>query len=157
MKKVYLNLTNGLEFIKNYPDAHFIRIQSSHCESQAYNTMLMQLDSDFLMRLAIGDEITIIDAGENRKWPKALRTGVLVITYILERIWFDRRIECYPISKETLNRIFESLDDNTRIKLKYFKKFLLIDKVNICIEGHNTKNDGKYEYYKEMLINFKNE
>jgi hypothetical protein len=52
-KKYFLNLTNGIEALRRYnislKDINFIRIQSTHLENEAFDKILLTLDSNFLM------------------------------------------------------------------------------------------------------------
>ena len=45
-------------------------------------------------------------------------------------------------------------NENTFKKLKYLKKFLNTDSINITTIGKNTTHDSDYKYYKEILIKY---
>lgn len=55
--KYYINLTNGIEFLKpewkckNY---NYIRIRSTLCERKDFNAILDNLDYNFLLDIATG-------------------------------------------------------------------------------------------------------
>lgn len=158
MKTIYyLNMTNGLEMINHYPDPHFIRIQSSHIESKAYDTLFMQLDSDFLMNLALGNCCVVIDASQKDRIPKSIRIGLPIIKYVLYRCWVSEEPLCVPLSKtlmnpEYLESIYNSLSYATKTKLKYFRKFLLTRNLDIMSYSHVTKNDGKYDVFRKLML-----
>lgn len=163
MKTIYyLNLTNGLEMINQYPNPHFIRIQSSHIEAKAYDTLFMQLDSDFLMNLALGNRCVVIDASQKDRLPKSIRVGIPIIEYVLNKNWFNTEISCVSlkgtgktivIHEGYLNVVYNSLKSATKAKLRYFKKFLFTDEVIIEYKSHVTKNDGNYVFFKELMKN----
>jgi len=144
--KIYLNLTNGIEAIEYFPNSTFIRIQSSHCESKAYNRMLMQLSDDFLMNLALGNRVVVIDGSVNPRHPKSLRCGLKVIKAVLRWIWFKE-----PIVDEFHRGVYKKLDQVTRTKLKYFRKFLQTDKLRLLALSFQTKRNGDYRYYSGMF------
>lgn len=143
---VYLNLTNGIEAIGFFPNSRFIRIQSSHCESKAYNTLLMQLSDDFLFNLSQGRRIIIIDGGVNQKYPKAIRQGIEVVLDCLNYAWFDE-----PILDESYRQIWGSLDQVTKTRLRYYKKLLNTDRLYLLPLGFETTKDGNYAYYADKL------
>lgn len=143
---IYLNLTNGIEAADFFPNARHIRIQSSHCESKAYNTLLMQLSDDFLFNLSQGRKIVIIDGGVNQKYPKAIRQGTDIILGCLNYVWFDK-----PIQDEFHKRVWKSLDKTTKTKLRYYKKLLNTNKLFLLPLGFKTTKDGNYAYYSNKL------
>ena len=143
---IYLNLTNGIEAIGFFPNSRFIRIQSSHCESKAYNTLLMQLSDDFLFNLSQGKRIVLIDGGVNHNYPKALRQGVDVITNCLNYAWFNKSIQ-----DEFYKNVWRSLDKVTKTRLRYYKKLLNADKLYLLPLGFRTTRDGNYDYYSGKL------
>ena len=52
MKRYYLNLTNGIEFLDNpdfNEDYRFVRIQSTVCERHLWDKLLSDLDYNFLL------------------------------------------------------------------------------------------------------------
>ena len=150
---VYLNLTNGIEFINDYTNARFLRIQSSHCESRAYNELVKQLDSDFLFNLAIGNKCIVVDASNGFRIAKSLRTGLNVIYYLLQRAWFDKIVKLKGFDDMFLNRVYCSLDKNCKNKLHYFQKFCLEDSINLCFYNYKTTKDGDYDFYRGKVLN----
>ncbi len=147
--KHYLNLTNGMEYINEVKNWSFIRIQSSHCESHSYDRMFQQLDSDFLMNLAIGNVCIVYDKSNKTRIPKALSRGVEIIRYVLNKIWFDRRVPTKDVKYH--NKVLRSLQEPTKTKLKYFRKFLLTEEIHLLIKYDRTTHDGDYPYYKRFI------
>lgn len=154
--KIYLNLTNGLEALKFFPEASFIRIQSSHVEGKAYEAIMSQLSDDFLMNLALGNNCVIIDGSVHPKGSKAIRNGLEMVLSILNHYWFDT-----DYKDEFTNKVLESLRESTRNKIKYYSKFLLTKQLNVLPLSFRTNKDGDYEYYKRLcashfgnLVNF---
>jgi len=147
---IYINLTNGLEVLHQYPDARFIRIQSSHCEAKAYNDLFMTLDADLLFNLALGNHCHIIDGGRVRE-PKALRVGLPIVWYILRRVWFNEKMPApWPAGDDYYDRVYRGLDKKVKARLRYFKKFLLTDRTDIQLSWSwvKTTRDGDYEYWQ---------
>ena len=87
MIKNYINLTNGVEAIQEYSlqDYAFIRIQSTICEQHLWDRLFLDLDYDFLMNVALGNECRIYDYGTNKPIPRALYQGVALIKYVLQK------------------------------------------------------------------------
>ncbi|MGB9847964.1 MAG: hypothetical protein ACP5IX_00415 [Patescibacteria group bacterium] len=151
----FYNLTNGLEIvdISKYP--HITRIQSSHIEGKHWNHLFAQLSDELLFYLAIGKECVIVDASPKPIRSSLARIGIPVIVYILSRIWFHKKIEPQTFDKRYLESVYRSLTRSTKNKLKYYRKFLLTDRIRLkCFIGF-TKNDGKYHIFKKKIQNQK--
>lgn len=158
MKRYYLNLTNGIEFLEN-PDFNkeykFVRIQSSTCERHLWNKLLLDLDYNFLLDLALGNEVVICDTSPRKDISRALYQGVEFIRFVLYKYWFGKEI-CPYVRGINCNSYFQKeynkIEDETFKKLKYLKKFLNTDELKITCISFNTKHDGDYDYYKNVLI-----
>lgn len=168
---IYLNLTNGIEYLKDwelhecdrkllYPFTplgivRFVRIQSTQCEQKNWDMVIQDLDNDFLLNLALGRHIEVIDYSNHKnKASRAIAQGIQFIKYVLERRWFDREI--IPVvwnykCDEYFSEIYKRLDKRTFKKIDYFKKFLLSDSVHLVGRSYTTDKDGKYDFYKEVL------
>ncbi len=147
----FYNLTNGLENapIKNHP--HFIRIQSSHIEGNHWNQLFYKLSDELLFYLAIGEECIIVDGSPHPLKSKIATKAIPVISYVLNRIWFGQKNSYPPYPDEYLNTIYRSLKPNVKKKLKYYRKFLLTDRINLhCFISRTTK-DGQYEWFKKLI------
>lgn len=147
----FYNLTNGLEIadIKKYP--HFTRIQSSHIEGKAWNHLFEQLSDELLFYLAIGEECVIVDASTKPLRSSIARIGIPVIIYVLSRIWLKEKPKLEMFDVKYLEKIYRSLNRSTRNKLKYYRKFLLTNKIRLnCFVGF-TKRDGKYNFFKKRI------
>lgn len=95
----FINLTNGVEalsalqWLKSEEELRFTRIQSSHCESSAYNKMLAQADNELLFALACGRNCYVYDFASRSKLsgvPRALYLGVQFIKWSLAYLWFSK-------------------------------------------------------------------
>ena len=161
MKKMFINLTNGIEYLKGNDipsDVSFIRIQSTHCEQKHWDSVFEDLDNNFLMNLALGNECTVIDYGSRSDsgMSKAMSHGIPLIEYVLNRLWFDK--DTIPFVKvmnvhDYFNSVFDDLMliRPLKAKLTYFKKFLKTDKLNIIVQSQKTTMDGKYDDYAIIL------
>jgi len=158
MIKYYLNLTNGIEFLDNpdfNEDYRFVRIQSTTCERHLWNKLLSDLDYNFLLDLALGNEVVICDTSPHKTISRALYQGVEFIKFVLYKVWFNKNVIPYVKGKEC-NKYFQNqyktLDNKTLNKLKYLRKFLNTDEIKITCMSFNTKHDGDYNYYRNVLI-----
>ena len=61
MDKHFINLTNGIEAIPFLDNYEFVRIPSTYCEAKAWDKLMLSLDSNFLMNLAVGNTCIIYD------------------------------------------------------------------------------------------------
>lgn len=150
MKKIYLNLTTGIEKIEEYPTARITRIQSSHIESKAYNYLLYGLSDDLLFSLATGHECIIIDGSSNRS-SKVIRIFIPVFSYIINRLWFRRFIYPHKMNKEFLEKIYKSLSRKTKKKIRYFSKFINTNSIDLKGVSFKTFHDGDYGFYSKLF------
>lgn len=89
----YINLTNGIEAIPILSEGyHFIRIQSTQCEQKHWDRVIQELDYDFLINAALGNECVIYDYGARKPNARAMYQGVEFIKYVLHRRWLGARI-----------------------------------------------------------------
>lgn len=152
---IYLNLTNGLEFLEQGPmNIKFVRIQSTKCEQKDWSFIIEDLDYQFLFDLALGKNITIIDYSARKENARAVYQGLEWIKYVLNRRWFDKIT--IPYVKEHnvsgyFNEMYNNLSKRSKKKLDYVKKFLIVNEINLEGICHNTKLDSNYEKYKEIL------
>ena len=101
----FINLTNGVEALPHIsaivsPDElRFTRIQSSHCESSAYNKLLASLDTELLFSLACGRACYVYDFGSRNKSrgvPRALFLGLQFVKWSLSYLWFKGEQDMIP-------------------------------------------------------------
>lgn len=156
----FINLTNGVEAIKRYnlKEYQFIRIQSSQVERHCWEKILLNMDDNFLMNLALGNICNIFDYSANKEMPRALYQGVAFLEFVLERRWFGRNTPMRIRNLVARDTFYDEVYDRIRLnkdvkkKLDYFKKFLNTDKLLIVLHYGNTELDGMYDEYKKILV-----
>lgn len=157
-KKIYINLTNGIEALDGYGigpgEVSFIRIQSSHCESHKYDLILMEIDHNFLMHLALGYECVVYDFGANADKPKAVYHGLEWIRFVLNKRWLDKTD--IPVVKDKIvtqhfEREYKKIDKRTKKRLDYYKKYLFTDEIKITGVTGPTVHDNDPDFYREIL------
>ena len=157
---IYINLTNGVEALVDFigEEVRFMRLQSTLLEQGFLEKFLMELDYDFLMNLAIGNHCVIYDF--TSRWKdrpsRAIWQGLPWIDYALNRCWFNQEIECDRRMDKHFKTVYNGLDKRTKRKLKYFRKFLLTDRLYYSSKCEQTENDGNDEFYKEVVDQWKN-
>jgi hypothetical protein len=162
MRINYINLTNGIEAIPAIPNGYrFVRIQSTMCEQHNCDRIIQDLDYDFLMNIAIGNECYIYDYGTNKPIPRAIYQGVEFLKYVLYKRWLDKEYlsNCNRKSGSDIRRdsnsYFEScymgLDKRTKKKLDYFKPYVT-GQINIFTITGSTIHDNDKKYYREILL-----
>lgn len=153
----YLNLTNGIEFIPricSYTTFKFIRIQSTACEQKRWDFILQELDYNFLLDLALGEEVVVIDYGANKPVPRACYQGIEWVKYALNKCWFGKEEKAIVRGYDSTNyfrECYAKLDKRTLKKLEYFKKFLMTSELHLEYKTKSTDKDGDYDYYKDIL------
>jgi hypothetical protein len=157
MLKVYHNLSTGLEFINNSNrEINIIRIQSTLLEQSHYDNIIKELDYKFLLDLAVGNEVLIID-GSVSIVSRAIWQGVPWITYVLRRMWLkefpqDITVKNYNMTKYFSER-FKELSKDSKNKIRYTRKYLNTTKINLITQPLLCELDGKDKgVYKANLI-----
>lgn len=159
-RKIFINLTNGIEALENYDflneNISFIRILSTHCERSNFERILENLDSNFLLHLALGYECIVYDYAANCEVSKAINVGLEWIRYVTNLRWLDNK-NYRPIIKnvdvgEHFWKHYKDLKRPTKNKIDYFKKYLNTDKVILYGVSTQSKYDNKYDKFKEILI-----
>ena len=152
---IYINLTNGIEYLKNIDfKPKFIRIQSTKCEQKDWNFIIEDLDYQFLFDLALGKPVTVIDYSAKKEETRAVYQGVSWIKYVLNRYWLDKHETPFVKNCNVLdyyNSMYNLLSERSKKKLDYVKKFLTTSE--IYLEGYceSTKLDSNYAEYKNIL------
>ena len=168
-KIIAYNLTNGIEGIKkwnhlfeNNPPV-FVRIQSSQCEAKNWMKILEGLDNNFLMYLALGFKVFIVDGSQRKDIPRAIYQGLPWIKFALTKRWFNK-IDTPIVKKANVidyfsheyDKIFLFNQDSRKTDLKkrldYFKPFLISDKIELSGLSFSTENDGDKIFYKQELV-----
>ena len=160
MIKRYINLTNGIEAIPTIDGEYsFIRIQSTACEQKLWDRLILDLDYDFLMNAALGNQCLIYDFGAKKVVPRAVYQGVKFIIFVLEKHWYGRTVTTY-VSRgsrtghdvtEYFNKMYSYLSKETLKKLDYFKPFLCGNYINIGWITDSTEHDGDKLYYSSIV------
>ena len=156
MVKFYLNLTNGIEALEKqgFRDGGFIRIQSTACEQGRWDFILQELDYNFLMDIALGNNVCVVDFGANKEVPRALYQGVAFIKYVLNRRWLNTIIQPTVRGNDCakyFDECYRNLDKRTLKKIDYFRKFVKTKEIEIFRVSAPTDKDGNYEYYRDLL------
>lgn len=158
-KKVYnfINLTTGLEWmdILDIGLFHgFVRLQSSHLETKQFERFLQEFDNNILMLLALGKTVCIWDCTSRKMKGNASRAcwqGVSWVNYALDRAWFKRE-SIYAFGMHVcFKEKYSQLSRPTLKRLKYFRKFLQTDEINLGYECKVSDHDGDYEYFQGVV------
>lgn len=151
---IYLNLTNGIEYLKQFNNVRYIRIQSTACEQKRWEYILSQISDDFLLNLAIGKMIIVFDTSARKEVSRALYQGLEFIKWVIYKEWFDidykadvKGYNCQQYFEEQ----YRTIDKTIKKKYKYFRKFLLCDRINLEYICKQSGLDGNYEEYATIL------
>lgn len=169
-------MTNGVEYIDRsqgrttkFDQVSFVRIQSTTIERKNWVKLFSDLDHNFLLNLALGEVCVLIDGGANKKYSKTLYYGVPLITYVLNRLWYnienpyrfcrgDIQKKIFDV-KDYYNHVYEELfkfnstkeKERIKEKLRYYTKFLDGNEVLLAPMGFSTCHDGDFRYYRDIL------
>jgi len=160
---IYINLTAGIEALINFApysiDLRFVRFQSTLLEQGHHEKFLADIDYDFLLNLAIGNQCVVYDFtsrwGDKRP-SRAIWMGLPLIDYTLNRCWFGKEIECERRMDKHFKTVYSSLSKRTKNKFRYFKKFLLTDRLYYSYKCEPTNNDGDTDFYRGILDQWQN-
>lgn len=156
--KYYINLTTGIEALNDIPlintEIGFTRIQSTHCERLLLEDILISLSSDLLFHLALGTTCIIIDYGARTHSSKATRTGLEWVRFSLNKLWFDN--DYYPMINQKdvsllFNQKFKALSKQTKNRIKFYRKFLRTNRINLIGLSKLTLNDSKELFYLNLI------
>lgn len=154
MQIKYLNLTNGLEYLDEIKDYKVVRIQSTLCEAKCWDKLIQDLDYNFLLDLAQGNEVEVYDTSSKKKISRAMYQGIEFIKYTLNLRWFNRENKSYIKGMNVTNYFtqeYNKLSTTTKKKIDYIKKFLNTDEIHIKTHCKKSLHDGEYNYFKEIL------
>ena len=155
MNKYYINLTTGLGMALAMPFWGAVRIQSSHGEAKQWDKMLLGLDYAFLLDLAMGHHVIVIDASQRKPESRAIFQGVPWIRYALTRRWLGRDekviVKGMNVSSYFSERYNYGISKETKNKLDYVKKLVITDKVRLSGVSVRAEHDGNFEFYKNIL------
>ena len=155
--KYFINLTNGIEFVEDLIsyDIYFVRIQSTACEQKRWEFILNDLDYTFLMYIALGYICIVLDTSAHKQVSRALWQGLEWIKFVLNKVWFDREEKTF-VRKNDVTKYFKEqynlLDKKTLKRLKYFRKFLNTNNIDLRYISKQTMNDGNYKLFNNILI-----
>lgn len=172
-KTLFLNLTNGIEYLPEVEDGviHFMRIRSTTIERKDWLFLLMDLDHNFLLHLALGKDCVFVDYGTNRLNSKTVYYGIQLVRYVLSRRWFGIAETPYRLHRNSNGKIFDVESHFSHIydtlfvhdqdadkcklkkKLDYYKKFLNTSELKLSTISNSTTYDGNYPHYFEILKN----
>ena len=152
----FINLTAGLEHLIEYLLMHFmfLRLQTTHLESGQLERFLQEVDNNLLMHLALGRKCCIFDMTSRKQKgniSRALWQGVPWITYCLERAWFKRETSYKYGMQCHFKGQYACLTKPTKNRLKYYRKFLLTDKIDLGYICEATDHDGDLEFYQGLV------
>jgi len=146
MKEIhFINLSNGFLAIPLFDlkEVSFLRIQSTACEQKRWSNILNDLDSNFLMSLALGYKCKVYDFSERKPCTRAVYQGLEWVIYVLNRRWFDKEIIPYVKNNNVQLYFRECYNKLTKIekgKIDFYKKFLNTNKLNIETISGNVRD-----------------
>lgn len=176
----YVNLTNGLESLRDLVDADaswsFLRLQSTTIERQDWiKLFLADLSDDLLMHLALGWRCIVHDRGTNRPLSKTIYYALPLVKYVLDRRWHGiEPAEVWNRGRRggrgnnvaaAYAKIYHDLfthtqTDTGRVKrrVEYYRRYLVARPMGDGVDGGvqlvgacvSTSHDGDGAYYRKL-------
>ena len=160
MHRLFINLTNGIDFLDNkvkFNKCSFIRIPSAWCEQKLFYKILETLPPEFYLALALTGDVFVVDYSHEDKPSRALWQGCSWITYAINKRWFNEEVKDYQLDRASkclpyFQELYNKMPGSTKSVLDYYKKFLNVkEKVTIMTIYDKTDHDGDYEYFTNKL------
>jgi hypothetical protein len=125
------------------------------CEQKNWEHIILDLDNDFLLNLALGNYVYVCDTSKKGR-PRALWQGLEFIIYVLHKVWFGSTYKTQANSQMVpyFETEYKKLSRPIKNKIKYFRKFLNTTKLNLTCYTNHTENDNNYSYFKDILIDY---
>ena len=172
----FINLTNGIEVVPTLiangvkeAEINYVRIQSTHCESRNYISILENIDTNLLMNLARGNICLLYDYGsrgtgkligeDDEKFgiPRAYWLGVEWIRHALADIWnlpescVERRYVRGYNSVSHFNEQVQLIPKTLRRKLKYYRPYLVTEHLHLYPIYKRTIHDSNKQFHVDLL------
>eukprot|EP00968_Pinguiococcus_pyrenoidosus_P014421 scaffold1307_cov200-Pinguiococcus_pyrenoidosus.AAC.110 len=168
-----INLSNGVEALPALRESGIppelvgvMRLQSSHCEAQAFEKILTELDHSLLFRLALGSYVCVYDVGSraaqwpdgNRWVPRAIWWGLEWVRFVLNDVWGLEKpsdkilLRGYNVDDLFRKQLFR-LSKTTRTRLKYYRPFVATRRLRLfgAYRPGGTTLDGDKEAYGRIV------
>ncbi|GAB5362467.1 hypothetical protein AAMO2058_000799400 [Amorphochlora amoebiformis] len=170
--KHFINLTDGIEVMEDLVELGvprneigFVRIMSSQCEQDDFEGILMSLDHNLLMHLALGHICLIYDLGSRQlHWPdhavgipRAIWWGLEWTRFALSSCWKLgdglASLRGRDVSNMFARRLL-GISKKIKKKMRYYRTFLRTDRVNLFGVYRRTEHDADNDFYKKILWKF---
>lgn len=151
--RTYINLTAGLEW--NIQPNAFLRLQSSHLESKAFDKFLCSVPDDMLFYLINGFDCKILDCSSRKKIGRVIFQGIPLILFVLKKsIGINSKATVKNINvTDYFESVYKKLNKYTKNKYKYYKKFYKCNLGNLTGETKKSLLDGKENNeYKKIKV-----
>jgi hypothetical protein len=155
----YINLTAGLEWNLN-PDG-FLRLQSSHLESKAFDKFLCSVSDDVIFHIVTGTPCRILDCSSRKKIGRVIFQGVPLIMFVLKKaLGINSKAIVKGINvTEYFENVYKKLSKDTKNKYKYYIKFYKGNIAELTGETKKSIFDGKenneYKNLWDLICNHK--
>lgn len=167
--RIYLNMTNGLQALPILGELgiepRFVNIQSTALEQKNYDSVIDRLGPDVIMDCALGYRVAVVDYGTRKELSRAVYSGIPVVRYTMDRIWYGRRPDkvfqhMRSTRHEPLNiagqlaDIYERrLDAKSKAYIRRFSHYAASPETGVMLEGISipTSHDGDAAYYAGIV------
>eukprot|EP00892_Ulva_mutabilis_P009183 jgi/Ulvmu1/6637/UM003_0275.1 len=163
----FVNLTNGLEAIPHLSALglpyQFTRIQSTYCEQNRFEDLIIEADSGLLMGMATGHTCLVWDFGSRnikRGVPRAVWYGLEFLRYATQRAWLRGSetaddnvayLRGYNVANDFDEKL-QRLGKTAKNKLRYYGKFVPPHMRRVALYGvyDDTAHDSDKHVYQSI-------
>jgi hypothetical protein len=135
----YINLTQGLEhsLARTIDGARYLRIQSTHLEQNRLDLVAESISDDFLVNLALGNQVIVIDCGSRKHTgcSRAIWQGLTLVNEWAGHYWQASTLQwvdqyqhiaglpAYRCVAEGLRKNDQFMNETARKKFRYAARY----------------------------------
>lgn len=146
----YANLTRG---VKCAPaTAKVCRIQSTQCEANAYDRVLLSVPDELIALVALGQFVVVHDYSEKPRETRAMWQGLTLARMMMELRWFGELRARYHTSRgnnsalQHLKNVASQQPEHVRRKYDYFRDLLEVNETTYASLVSCRAGSGKAEF-----------
>lgn len=145
----YANLTRGVKCAPR--NSHLIRIQSTQCEANQWERVLLSIPDEFIARVAVGQYIVVHDFSEKNRETRAMWQGLTLVRIMMEYRWFGELRSRFTSPRggksaiQYLRNVASQQPDHVRRKYDYFRDLAMesdttYTSINSCWRVNGGRN-----------------
>lgn len=98
----------------------WLRLQSTLLDQKHYDMFLLSVPADMLMKLALREDITVLDASRHDRGSRACWQGLAFLKFVCGRLW-GFQVPVNPKWGKDFEERWKKLDKRTKKWIGYYK------------------------------------